>query len=58
MNSDVIQVNGKNICPYCGSNDVICDGGIHYQNTGEGMGHEEIKIGYHCNSCGAGLLGK
>lgn len=55
---DVIQINGKNICPCCGSGDVICTGGVHYQKTGFGMGNEIRKIGCLCNSCGVALLGK
>lgn len=55
---NVIQINGVNICPNCGSSNVVCCGGVHYQKTGDGFGNEEIKIGYRCVSCGAALFGK
>lgn len=45
------KIKDKTICPQCGSSNTNCLGGCHYVKTGEGMGHEEIKVGYQCNEC-------
>lgn len=52
-----IKIKNKTICPHCGSDSTICIGGSHYVKTGEGFGHEEIKIGYQCNKCNSVFVG-
>ncbi len=45
------KIGGKTICPECGSNSVTHLGGIHYEQTSQGMGHKQITTGYQCKDC-------
>ena len=52
-----IKIKNKMICPQCGSRNTTCIGGSHYVNTGEGLGHNDRKIGYQCNECKCVFIG-